>query len=125
MSGTLDGPQHEARVEGDGEVYPGRYGVKRSSEAMAHIAREKIKLLQRLRRIKGQLEAIERAVEADSECVRVLQQATACRGALEGFIGEVIEDHIREHVVDPGLPKTDPRSQAAEQLVEIVHSYLT
>lgn len=91
---------------------------------MAHVAREKTKLLNRLRRIRGQVEAIERAVDGDIECARVLQQATACRGALEGFIAEVIEDHIREHMVDPDLPKTDARVQAAEELVEIVHSYL-
>jgi DNA-binding FrmR family transcriptional regulator len=99
--------------------------VWKERQRMAHVAREKTKLLNRLRRIRGQVEAIERAVEADSECARVLQQATACRGALEGFIGEVIEDHIREHMVDPTLPKDDPRARAAEDLVEIVHSYLT
>jgi DNA-binding FrmR family transcriptional regulator len=92
---------------------------------MAHVADEKIKLLNRLRRIRGQVEAIERAVESDSECARVLQQATACRGALEGFMAEVIEDHIREHMIDPDAPKSDRRVQAAEDLVAIVHSYLT
>ena len=92
---------------------------------MAHVAREKTKLMNRLKRIRGQVEAIERAVEADGECTRVLQQATACRGALEGFIAEVIEDHIREHMIDPGALRTDPRVQAAEELVDIVHSYLT
>lgn len=92
---------------------------------MAHIADEKIKLLHRLKRMRGQIEAIERLVESDSECARVLQQATACRGALDGFIGEVIEDHIREHLVDPDAPRSDPRVQAAEELVAIVHSYLT
>ena len=92
---------------------------------MPHVAREKVKLLNRIKRIKGQVEAIERAVEADGECARVLQQATACRGALDGFIGEVIEDHIREHMVDPAAPRDDPRVQAAEELVAIVHSYLT
>jgi DNA-binding FrmR family transcriptional regulator len=92
---------------------------------MSHVEREKTKLLNRLRRIRGQLEAIERAVEADSECARVLQQATSCRGALDGFIAEVIEDHIREHMIDPGAPREDARVQAAEQLVEIVHAYLT
>lgn len=92
---------------------------------MAHVAREKIKLLNRLKRIKGQIEAIERAVEADSECARVLQQATGCRGAMDGFIAEVIEDHIREHMIDPASPPSDPRVRAAEELVDIVHSYLT
>jgi DNA-binding FrmR family transcriptional regulator len=92
---------------------------------MSHVGKEKTKLLNRLKRLKGQLEAIERAVEEDKECARVLQQATSCRGALDGFIAEVIEDHIREHMVDPAAPRDDPRTQAAEELVEIVHAYLT
>jgi len=92
---------------------------------MGHVAREKTKLLNRVKRMRGQLEAIERAVDADDECTTVLQQATACRGALDGFIAEVIEDHIREHLMDDSAPLDDKRTQAAEELVEIVHSYLT
>ena len=91
---------------------------------MSHVAREKTKLLNRLRRLRGQVEAIERAVGEDQECSRVLQQATACRGAIDGFIAEVIEDHIREHMVDPTAPANDPRREAAEELIEIVHAYL-
>ena len=91
---------------------------------MSHVTREKTKLLNRLRRLRGQIEAIERAVGEDQECARVLQQATACRGAMDGFIAEVIEDHIREHMVDPASAANDPRREAAEQLVEIVHAYL-
>ncbi|MEG8031314.1 metal/formaldehyde-sensitive transcriptional repressor [Sphingomonas aurantiaca] len=86
--------------------------------------REK-KLLNRLKRLKGQIEALERAIEEDRECARVLQQATSCRGALDGFIAEVIEDHIREHMIDPDTSRDDPRTVAAEELVEIVHAYLT
>jgi DNA-binding FrmR family transcriptional regulator len=92
---------------------------------MAHVAVEKTKLLNRLKRIRGQIEALERAVDGDGECARVLQQATACRGALDGFIAEVIEDHIREHMVDPAAAVGDPRRLAAEELVGIVHAYLT
>lgn len=92
---------------------------------MAHVAREKIKLLNRLKRIKGQVEGIERAVQGEAECARVLQQATACRGALEGFIAEVIEDHIREHMIDPAAPKGDPRVEAAEELIDVVRTYIT
>lgn len=92
---------------------------------VTHVQREQAKLLNRLKRIKGQIAAMERAVEEEKECASILQQATACRGALDGFIAEVIEDHIREHLVDPALPRTDPRAQAAEELVDIVHSYLT
>nr|WP_232090894.1 metal-sensing transcriptional repressor [Sphingomonas sp. HMP9] len=54
-----------------------------------------------------------------------MQQATACRGALDGFIAEVIEDHIREHMINPATAHDDPRTVAAEALVEIVHAYLT
>ena len=91
---------------------------------MGHVAKEKIKLLNRLKRLRGQIEALERAVDADDECAAVLQQSTACRGALDGFIAEVIEDHIREHMIDPGAAPTAPRAIAAEELIEIVHQYL-
>ncbi len=93
---------------------------------MAHLGneRENRKLLIRLRRIRGQLDAVERALKDGADCASILQQATACRGALEGFIAEVIEDHILEHVVDPAASRDDPRARAAEELVEIVHSYL-
>ena len=92
---------------------------------MTHVASERVKLLNRLRRLKGQIEAIERAVAEDQECAKVLQQATSCRGAMDGFIAEVIEDHIREHMVDPSTAPDDPRRKAAEDLVGIVHAYLT
>jgi DNA-binding FrmR family transcriptional regulator len=91
---------------------------------MSHVSTEKAKLLNRIRRLRGQIEAIERAVEADDECADVLQQATSCRGALDGFIAEVIEDHIREHMVDPTAGRETPQALAAEELIEIVHQYL-
>ena len=91
---------------------------------MSHVAAEKAKLLNRVRRLRGQIEAIERAVEANDECADVLQQATSCRGALDGFIAEVIEDHIREHMVDPNAGRETPQALAAEELIEIVHQYL-
>ncbi len=92
---------------------------------MSHVEKEKKKLLNRLKRLRGQIEAIERAVEEDGECARVLQQATACRGALDGFIAEVIEDHIREHLIDPASSADSPQRAAADELVHIVHTYLT
>jgi FrmR/RcnR family transcriptional regulator, repressor of frmRAB operon len=91
---------------------------------VGHVAKEKSKLLNRLKRLRGQIDAIERAVAADLECAGVLQQATSCRGALDGFIAEVIEDHIREHMLDPRAPRDDPRVVAGEELVDIVHAYL-
>lgn len=90
---------------------------------MAPPDEEKIKLLRRLGRIRGQVEAIQRALEEGASTRALLQQATACRGALDGFIAEVIEDHIRECLVR----KKDPAraTEAAEELIGIIHSYLT
>jgi DNA-binding FrmR family transcriptional regulator len=85
---------------------------------------EKTKLVKRLSRIRGQVDALQRAIlEQDAPSARLLQQATACRGAMDGFIAEVIEDHIREQVVDAATK--GEASQAAEELIGIVHSYLT
>jgi FrmR/RcnR family transcriptional regulator, repressor of frmRAB operon len=91
---------------------------------MTHTSKEKSKLLSRLSRIRGQLDAVQRALDEGGSCTAVLQQATACRGALDGFIAEIIEDHIREHLV--GSERSGAaRGRAAEELIEIVHSYLT
>jgi DNA-binding FrmR family transcriptional regulator len=92
---------------------------------MSHTQKEKQKLLNRVRRLRGQIDAIERALEEEAGCAAVVQQASACRGALDGLIAEIVEDHIREHVLDPTLPRDDARALAGEELVEIVHSYLT
>ena len=92
---------------------------------MSHTSAGKQKLVARVRRIRGQLEAVERALQGEAGPTSVLQQATACRGALDGLIAEVIEDHIRDHLIGPLASADDPRTQAAEELVEIVHSFLT
>ena len=85
---------------------------------------EKAKLVKRLSRIRGQVDALQRAItEQDAPSAKLLQQATACRGAMDGFIAEVIEDHIREKVVKP--QDRTQASEAAEELIGIVHSYLT
>ena len=85
---------------------------------------EKAKLVKRLNRMRGQVDALQRAItEQDAPSTKLLQQATACRGAMDGFIAEVIEDHIREKVVEAAT-KGDA-SRAAEELIGIVHSYLT
>jgi len=68
---------------------------------MSHTIREKTKLLNRVRRIRGQVEAVERALEQEIGCADVLQLITAARGAINGLMGEVIKDHIRMHLIDP------------------------
>ncbi|AKM02432.1 MULTISPECIES: metal/formaldehyde-sensitive transcriptional repressor [Burkholderia cepacia complex] len=89
---------------------------------MSHTVREKQKLLNRVRRIRGQVEAIERALEEERGCNDVLQQITSCRGAMNGLLAVVLEDHIRSHLVDADTPDAHEGS-ATEQLIEVVHSY--
>jgi DNA-binding FrmR family transcriptional regulator len=91
---------------------------------MAHTTREKTRLLNRVRRIRGQIEAVERALEEEQECAAVLQLIAGARGAINGLMGEVLEEHIRSHVVDPRHEKDPPRAEAAEQLIEVVRTYL-
>ncbi len=87
---------------------------------MAHISSDTDqKLLKRVRRIRGQIEGIERAIQESNDCYAVLQQTAAARGALNGLMAELIDGHIRHHV----LGKTRS-AQAAEELMEIVRSYL-
>lgn len=88
-----------------------------------HTIREKTKLLNRVRRVRGQIEAIERALEKEQGCAAVLHLVVAARGAMNGLMAEVIEDHIHLHVADPALLDPD-RARGAEELVEIVQSYL-
>lgn len=88
---------------------------------MGHTIREKQKLLNRVRRIRGQVEAIERALEEEQGCSEVLQLITSCRGAMNGLLALVIEDHIRTHLVE--APAKADEHDAKEHLIEIVHSY--
>lgn len=87
---------------------------------MGHTIRDKQKLLNRVRRIRGQVEAIERALVEETGCMQVLQQITSCRGAMNGLLAVVLEDHIRTHLVDA---EAHGVGDAKEQLVEIIHSY--
>ena len=91
---------------------------------MSHTIKEKTKLLNRVRRIRGQIEALERTLEEEKGCSDVLHLAVAARGALNSLVAEVIEDHIRVHVVDPARKRDSARSRGAEELIDIVQAYL-
>jgi FrmR/RcnR family transcriptional regulator, repressor of frmRAB operon len=95
-------------------------GVKR----VAHTSKDKEKLLNRVRRIKGQIGAIEQALDDDQECSKVLQTIAACRGAINGLMAEVMIGHVRYHVLDPNGKPTSEQADAAEELIDIVNRYL-
>jgi len=90
---------------------------------MSHIAQEKQKLLNRIRRLRGQMDAIERSVEAEADCIDILQQITACRGAMNGLLTVVLEDHIRSHLAPVNGHGEEQLGDPREQLIDIVHSY--
>ncbi|MFZ3357346.1 MAG: metal/formaldehyde-sensitive transcriptional repressor [Xanthobacteraceae bacterium] len=89
---------------------------------MSHTKREKLKLLNRVRRVRGQIEAVERALDDEQGCANVLHLIVTARGALSSLMTEVIEDHIRLHVVDP--VKDTERSRGADELIDAVQAYL-
>jgi FrmR/RcnR family transcriptional regulator, repressor of frmRAB operon len=91
---------------------------------MAHTIKEKAKLLGRVRRIRGQVEALERALEGEKGCAEVLQQIAAVRGAINGLMAEVVEDHIYTHVANPSIETETQRKQGADELVEVIRAYL-
>lgn len=91
---------------------------------MSHIGRDNKKLLNRVKRIKGQLEGVERALDAATDCTAVLQQLAAARGAINGLMAEVIEDHIRHHVASPDIATQLERDKGADALVDVVRAYL-
>ena len=92
---------------------------------MAHTIRDKKKLLNRVRRIRGQVEALERALEQETEgCTSILQLIASCRGAINGLMAEVIEGHIQLHVIDPDHKPTLQQIEAAQELIDVVNTYL-
>ena len=89
-----------------------------------HTVRDKKNLLPRVRRIRGQLEAIERALESEAGCDEVMHQIASVRGAIAGLMAEVVEDHVRNHLVDKSKHPRALNVVAAEQLMSVVRTYL-
>lgn len=90
---------------------------------MSHIAADKTKLLTRVRKIKGQAVALENALEGESDCTKVLQQIAAIKGAVNGLMREVLEDHLREHLGADDLTPQQ-RQDELEQVILVLKSYL-
>ncbi len=90
---------------------------------MSHTIREKAKLVSRVRRIRGQVEAVERALETEAGCAQTLQLIASVRGAVNSLMAEIMEDHIRVHVVDPARERNAGRASAAGELIDAVRAY--
>ena len=90
---------------------------------MSHTTRVQKPLLTRIRRIKGQAEALERAITDETECAAVLQQIAAIRGAVNGLMTVVLEGHIREHLGAEEMSSSQ-RQKEVEQIIQTLRSYL-
>ena len=91
---------------------------------MAHTVRDKQKLLNRVRRIRGQLDGIARALEEEQDCAVLLHTIAACRGAMQSLMAEVIDGHVRFHLVNPDAEPDAEKAQAAQELLDVLKTYL-
>lgn len=89
---------------------------------MSHTIHQKDKLIARVRRLRGQIEGIERALQGEAGCAEILRQLASVRGALGGLTTEVMEDHLRHHVMEAET-EVD-RREGGEELIEVLRTYL-
>jgi DNA-binding FrmR family transcriptional regulator len=87
---------------------------------MSHISRGKLDLVNRTKKVIGQLGSVLRGLNEDEQCTDVLQRLAAARGSINSLMGELFEDHMRNHM--PRNSKSAP--EAEEDVIEIVHTYL-
>ncbi|CAD0263081.1 metal/formaldehyde-sensitive transcriptional repressor [Pseudomonas veronii] len=89
---------------------------------MGHLRSSKDNLLKRVKRIAGQIQAIERALDSDDDCSKTLLLVASTRGAINGLMDEIIEDHAREHVANPTL-SNEERAKGVDELLEAIRRY--
>lgn len=90
---------------------------------MPHSTAEKKRVLGRVRRVRGQLDALEAALEKGAECGPVLQQIAAIRGAVNGLMAGVLESHLREEFTNL-VDTTDAQRSSIDEVVSLVRTYL-
>lgn len=91
---------------------------------MSHVVAGKQKLLNRVRRLRGQIDALERALEGDQGCSEVMRLLTTARGAINGIMAEVVEDHIEMHMIDPRRKRSSTEKRAADELLGVLRTYI-
>jgi DNA-binding FrmR family transcriptional regulator len=92
-------------------------------DKLPEISKEKQKLLSRIKRMSGQIDAVERAVTAGDECADILMLLAAIRGGVNSLMAEILEDHIRLHITYPNRGTESPE-ELTEDLISLVRAYL-
>jgi DNA-binding FrmR family transcriptional regulator len=90
---------------------------------MTELAKEKQKLIARIKRIRGQVDSIERSLSTDDDCADILMLLANVRGGINSLMAEVLEDHIRLHLLSSAKSPTPPY-ELAEDLIDLVRAYL-
>ena len=90
---------------------------------MAHLDKEKQKLVARIKRIRGQVDSVERSLTTEGDCADVLMLLANVRGGINSLMAEILEDHIRHHLLSPERSSVPPH-ELAEDLVDLVRAYL-
>jgi len=90
---------------------------------MAHTVRDKRRLLNRIRRIRGQVEAVERNLRGRAECSQVMHLLAVVSGGVSSLLAEVLEQHVREHLMGDERISRAARRAAADELIDVIHSY--
>jgi DNA-binding FrmR family transcriptional regulator len=90
---------------------------------MSHLDKEKQKLVARIKRIRGQVDSIERSLTTGDDCADVLMLLANVRGGINSLMAEVLEDHIRLHLL-PSEKSVAPPEELAEDLIDLVRAYL-
>ena len=110
------------------DTYPHRYhasfGMISFISRMSHTIRNKQKLILRSKRIRGQFQALERVLDEERDCSEVLQIISAARGAVNSLMTELLEGHIRHHVLDPKRKPNSEQTLAADEVIDMVKTYL-
>jgi FrmR/RcnR family transcriptional regulator, repressor of frmRAB operon len=91
----------------------------------SHALRDQRGMINRVHRLRGQVDAVERALTGGASCSELIQRVTAARGAIDGLMAEILEEHVREYLLADEEMPAKARKQAAEELIGIIHSYLT
>jgi DNA-binding FrmR family transcriptional regulator len=90
---------------------------------MSHLEKEKQKLVARIKRIRGQVDSIERSLSTGDDCADILMLLANVRGGINSLMAEVLEDHIRLHMMNPDKGQY-PTQEIAEDLIDLVRAYL-
>ena len=92
-------------------------------EKMSHLDKEKQKLIARIKRIRGQVDSIERSLTSGDDCADVLMLLANVRGGINSLMAEVLEDHIRLHLLPSDRTMAQPQ-ELAEDMIDLVRAYL-